>query len=196
MEAQQYLVHICPFSHHSLEAPTALCDPSCHLRPSCASSCQRSALQLQHPSATPWLPHTGGTHQQQRSAAAGGGGRPGGGGRGGHGERWHGADGRGQQRHWEQEAELRRAGRDMQQWTGQRRASCCQSRVWSGTHDLLRPNRGIVGYWEGERTDSVCVHVFVCMWARVSRGSCSVMWLRADYAMVLNGPSGWSCMSV
>lgn len=147
--------------------PPAWCDPHRDLRPPCSTTDQRSAFQLQHSAATSRLPHSGGADRPQRSAAAGGGRRAGGGGRGGHREHRHGADSRGQQRHREQEAELWGARRDIQWRVGQRRASCCQSGVWSGTHDLLRPDRGIVGYWMRHDwvrglTESV----------RASRGSC------------------------
>lgn len=144
-------------------APTTWCDPHHDLRPPCGSTHQRPAVQLQRLPTPTRLPHPWGSHQPQRSAAAAGGGwRAGGGGRRGHREHRYRADSRGQQRHREQEAELRRARRDIQQRAGQRGASCCQSGVWGSTHDLLRPNRGIVGYWVRGFTENECV----------SRGSC------------------------
>ena len=169
-------------------APTTWCDPHHDLRPPGGSTHQRSAVQLQHLPTTTRLPHPWGSHQPQRSAAtAGGGWRAGGGGRGGHREHRYRADSRGQQWHREQEAELRRARRDIQQRAGQRGASCCQSGVWGGTHDLLRPNKGDCGILS-ERAYWKC--------ARVKGKLSFCAWWHADYAMVLNRQSGWSCMSV
>lgn len=121
------------------EAPTAWCDPHCDLWPPGTSSNQRPTHQP--PATAAWLPHPRRTYQPQRGAASRGGGRARRSGRGGHGEYRHRADSRGQQWQREQEAELRRTGRDMQRWTCQRGASCCQSGAWRGTNDLLKPKQ-------------------------------------------------------
>lgn len=169
--------------------PTTWCDPHHDLGPPSGSTHQRSAVQLQRLPTTTQLPHPWGSHQPQRSAAAAGGGwRAGGGGRGGHREHRYRADSRGQQRHREQEAELRRARRDIQQRAGQRGASCCQSGVWGGTHDLLRPNRGIVGYWVRGLTESARVSweaVVLCVmtcWLR--NGPESAEWMKLYVCIV------------
>lgn len=126
----------------SLATKAARRDPCRHLWPPSTTSIQKSAFQLQQSPTTAQQPHSGGSGQPERRAATGR--RRGGGGRGSHRAHRHGADSRGQQWRGEQEAELRRAGRDLQWRVGQRRASCCQFGVWSGTNDLLSRDYGML----------------------------------------------------